>query len=123
MPDKIYILMPDQSIRSVETQEGEMKIGRDSDNEIVIDHPSVSRLHARLIYDGERYTVSDLGSLNGTFIEKRQVDSLGGVLLQAGDVVHLGRPGGDGCRLWFEPLEQPPTGSKEWGDETYTETA
>jgi hypothetical protein len=46
------------------------RIGRGSDNDIVIDDPSISRAHAELtsLPDG-RYAVRDLGSSNGTMIQ------------------------------------------------------
>jgi transcriptional regulator with PAS, ATPase and Fis domain len=46
---------------------GEVSIGRAENNRVVIDHPSVSRQHARLSI-GSRIRVEDLGSANGTFV-------------------------------------------------------
>lgn len=41
-------------------------LGRSLDCDCLISDPSVSRRHARIRYDGERWLVADLGSLNGT---------------------------------------------------------
>ncbi|HVV84293.1 MAG TPA: FHA domain-containing protein [Kofleriaceae bacterium] len=46
-------------------------IGRDADNEVAVSQASVSRRHAELRFDAARatWTVTDLGSRNGTFVE------------------------------------------------------
>jgi two-component system response regulator AtoC len=48
-------------------REGAATIGRAAHNQVRIDHPSVSRLHARL-YLGPRPRLEDLGGPNGTFV-------------------------------------------------------
>jgi DNA-binding winged helix-turn-helix (wHTH) protein len=45
---------------------GENLVGRDPECPVLIDSPSVSRRHARIVVDGDRVTVEDLGSKNGT---------------------------------------------------------
>jgi|YNPNPStandDraft_1061719.scaffolds.fasta_scaffold02603_7 hypothetical protein len=51
------------------TLETEMvMIGRDPASEVVINHPQVSRQHARLTRQGSVMVLEDLGSTNGTFI-------------------------------------------------------
>jgi transcriptional regulator with GAF, ATPase, and Fis domain len=51
-------------------QPGErLRVGRDPGCDLVIDHPSVSRQHAELYRDGERWHVRDLGSKNGSFVD------------------------------------------------------
>jgi adenylate cyclase len=45
-------------------------IGRHASNDVVIDHPWISRRHAELYRDGDRWRVKDLGSLNGTQINQ-----------------------------------------------------
>src|ERR1051326_352213 len=49
-------------------QTGEVSIGRDSDNTVRLNHPSVSRHHCLIKCAGEQCTVSDLESYNGTFV-------------------------------------------------------
>jgi hypothetical protein len=68
---------------------GEMSLGRDPDNGIVLGDPSVSGTHATLerVRDGWRLT--DLGSTNGTMSNGRPVDGRG-VLLRGGERVSLG---------------------------------
>lgn len=44
-------------------------IGRSPDSDIVIDHASISGTHAVFDLVDGRYTLSDLGSTNGTFVE------------------------------------------------------
>lgn len=47
------------------------RIGRGSDNDIIIDDPSISRRHAELEdRGGGRYCLRDLGSSNGTLVQR-----------------------------------------------------
>ena len=48
--------------------QGSLVLGRDPRSGIVIDHPQISRRHARFIQRGEGWVVEDLGSTNGTFL-------------------------------------------------------
>ena len=51
-----------------------IRLGKATDNEVVADHPHVSRHHARLTRDQEgRLLLEDLGSKNGTFVNDAQV--------------------------------------------------
>lgn len=69
--------------------EGEqLTIGRDSTNGVAINDSEVSRKHARLMFQGGKYVLEDLGSTNGTFVNGQRL--AGPVVLKAGDVVSLG---------------------------------
>ncbi|MEA5078889.1 MAG: FHA domain-containing protein [Anaerolineaceae bacterium] len=46
----------------------DLTLGRDVNNDLVINDPEVSRKHARLLKEGDSYVYEDLGSTNGTFI-------------------------------------------------------
>lgn len=51
-----------------------VNIGRALSNELVLDHPSVSRHHARLnVLPGDTTLLIDLGSLNGVFVNGQQI--------------------------------------------------
>ena len=62
-------------------------IGRQADNDIVLDSPGVSRHHARLDLDDSSYRLVDLSSTNGTFLNEKEVDE---ALLTDGDSISLG---------------------------------
>lgn len=51
----------------------EMVLGRDSDSDIQIDDRQVSRNHAKITQTIEGYTLQDLGSKNGTFLNGEAV--------------------------------------------------
>ena len=51
----------------------EIKIGRTLNNEFVVEHPSVSKRHARITADANDYSLHDLNSINGTFINGRRI--------------------------------------------------
>ncbi len=70
-----------------EIDKTEVIIGRTDENDIALDHRSVSRHHSRIVVDGSRYTVFDNGSANGTFVNDEEYAS---VELKAGDVIELG---------------------------------
>jgi hypothetical protein len=53
--------------------EGWVTVGRAQNSSIVLDEPTVSMTHARLIPRGQFYVVEDLGSTNGTYVNERAV--------------------------------------------------
>jgi len=63
-------------------------LGRDITNDIVINDPEVSRHHCRLTRGGGGYTLEDLGSTNGSFVNGQRL--MGARPLSAGDQVSLG---------------------------------
>lgn len=65
-----------------------MRIGRDADNELILAAPSVSRHHATIQWDGQRFVLWDLGSANGTFVEGQRLSAP--VPLQAGMNIGFG---------------------------------
>ena len=56
-------------------QNGENLIGRDPDVHVFLDHPSVSRRHARILVTAGRVVVEDLHSRNGTCVDGRGITS------------------------------------------------
>jgi hypothetical protein len=65
---------------------GLVNIGRNPDNQLIIDDPSVSRHHAQLRSINRRYIVFDLNSTGGTFVNGRQVSKH---VLIPGDLISL----------------------------------
>ncbi len=66
-----------------------LRIGKASDNDVVLDHPTVSRNHLVVHRQGDAFVVQDQGSTNGTFIDGAQVKEgflRAGALLEVGDV-------------------------------------
>ena len=62
--------------------------GRHPDSEIFLDDVTVSRRHAEFHRQGETFTVSDVGSLNGTYVNRDRIDR---VQLNDGDEVQIGK--------------------------------
>ncbi len=69
--------------------EGNVLIGRDANNELVVQDSEASRRHSRIVLDTAGYVVEDLGSTNGTYVNGQRVT--GSALLQDGDTITLGR--------------------------------
>src|SRR5437870_3652410 len=65
-----------------------MTIGRDVNNDLVINDSEVSRNHARLTSQSGGYLIEDLASTNGTFVNGQRL--IGPKLLNSSDVVGLG---------------------------------
>ena len=62
--------------------------GRHPDSEIFLDDVTVSRRHAEFHRSGDVFTVTDVGSLNGTYVNRDRIDR---VQLKDGDEVHIGK--------------------------------
>jgi two-component system cell cycle response regulator len=70
---------------------GAFQIGRSSKNELPIDQESVSRHHARITHAPSRgYTIEDLGSTNGTYLNDEKVGKERRPL-KDGDQIRVGR--------------------------------
>lgn len=68
--------------------EDKVTVGRDPSNDIMLDDGTVSREHAMFIRENGRYRIEDVGSLNGTYVNRRRVDS---VELHSGDELMIGK--------------------------------
>jgi DNA-binding winged helix-turn-helix (wHTH) protein len=75
--------------RSIVLLDGENVIGRDPDASVRIDAPGVSRRHARILAEGGRFTLEDLGSKNGTYVRDQRLSS--SAELADGDELRLGQ--------------------------------
>ena len=62
--------------------------GRHPDSEIFLDDVTVSRRHAEFRRTADGFTVADVGSLNGTYVNRDRIDE---VALQGGDEVQIGQ--------------------------------
>jgi sulfur carrier protein ThiS len=63
-------------------------IGRSPDCDIFLDDVTVSRRHAIVAKGAERFAIEDLGSLNGTFLNRRRIERSD---LENGDEVQIGK--------------------------------
>jgi ABC-type multidrug transport system ATPase subunit/pSer/pThr/pTyr-binding forkhead associated (FHA) protein len=66
----------------------QLQIGRDADNDVVLDAPIVSRYHALVERIGQRYRVTDLNSANGTFVNDQRIEAA--TWLKPGDTIRIG---------------------------------
>ncbi|MGA9748460.1 MAG: FHA domain-containing protein, partial [Nocardioides sp.] len=62
--------------------------GRHPDSEIFLDDVTVSRRHAEFRRGPGGFAVADVGSLNGTYVNRDRIDE---VALQGGDEVQIGK--------------------------------
>ncbi len=74
--------------QSFQPGEGKTLIGRSPDCNVFLDDVTVSRRHAELVRDGETFSIRDLGSLNGTYVNRKRIES---VILEDDDEVQIGK--------------------------------
>src|SRR5260370_2984867 len=63
-------------------------VGRRPDSDIFLDDVTVSRRHAEFYRHGSRFVVRDVGSLNGTYVNRDRIEE---VALNGGDEVPIGK--------------------------------
>ena len=79
-PEKTWEIPLDDSVES-------LAIGRTPENDIVLDHSSISRTHARLVRDHLTFKVRDLGSSNGIWVNGAKCEE---VALEDGMLLRIG---------------------------------
>jgi len=62
--------------------------GRHPDSDIFLDDVTVSRRHAEFLREGDGFLVRDVGSLNGTYLNRERIEAAG---LAGGDEVQIGK--------------------------------
>ena len=62
--------------------------GRHPESDIFLDDVTVSRRHAEFVREGDGFLVRDVGSLNGTYLNRGRIDA---AALAGGDEVQIGK--------------------------------
>ena len=77
--------------------------GRRPDSDIFLDDVTVSRKHAEFVRRGDDFVVRDVGSLNGTYVQRDRIDE---AVLRDGDEVQIGK-----FRMVFHPSRRTGSGA------------
>lgn len=86
---QLTLLLGRKTIQSYDMDQPVIRVGRDESVDIVIDNPSVSRNHVEIRREGDRWTVQDLGSSNGTFLNGKRIETA--QPLTPGDEIGIGK--------------------------------
>ena len=70
---KVTVELGGKVLNTFTTDKVECFIGRNADNHIQIDNLGVSGRHARIVKENGAYTIEDLDSTNGTFVDGKKV--------------------------------------------------
>jgi len=87
MPEHLQLHYIDLGVPRVSDLRVEMTIGRTEGNDLILNHPSVSRKHARLENRDEKWWIVDLKSTNGVKVNGALVTE---APIHAGDKIHIG---------------------------------
>ncbi|HWE66242.1 MAG TPA: FHA domain-containing protein [Acidimicrobiales bacterium] len=69
-------------------EQGVTKAGRHPESDIFLDDITVSRRHVEISHRGGEFVLRDVGSLNGTYVNRERIDE---VTLAPGDEVQIGK--------------------------------
>jgi pSer/pThr/pTyr-binding forkhead associated (FHA) protein len=87
-PARLMIITGPDAGKSIELPISELVIGRKEPAGLIINHPEISRRHARIYLQNENYFIADLGSSNGTSVNG--VPVVTPRQLSSGDMIQLG---------------------------------
>jgi hypothetical protein len=74
MPARLTAFLPDAAASCLVRSLSPLGIGRGAESGFRIDHPSISRKHARLVWERDRWNLHDEGSKNGSFVDGDRVE-------------------------------------------------
>jgi FHA domain/zinc-ribbon domain len=74
--------------QSFQPADGRTLIGRSPECDIFLDDVTVSRRHAEIVRADDSFTIRDLGSLNGTYVNRTRIES---AVLENDDEVQIGK--------------------------------
>ncbi len=116
--DLVQILTPDKRTQAVFLKPNGLTIGRDADNDIVLDDTQASRHHARIQVDGNLVSIHDLNSTNGTYLANNRLLPGVGQPWTEDNAVRIGQ-------TWLRLRRGVPAGATSTPDSTrpYTQLA
>ena len=71
----VLVVGPSQEPLRRQFEQGEVRIGRREDNDVVLSTGNVSKVHARVVAAGDRLVLEDLQSTNGTYLNGVRLSS------------------------------------------------
>ena len=90
VPGAILVVQSGVPEPGMETLEGARHVlGKAPQADIALDNPYVSRRHAEIAFSGDAYSIRDLGSKNGTFVDGQRVGQ-SPRQLDGGEIIELG---------------------------------
>jgi hypothetical protein len=87
---KLVFEQGEQAGQEIQLSHPAILIGRGADSDVVLAEQGISRQHARLEQDARGWSVTDLGTTNGTFVNGRRIPAREPVALQPGDRLTIG---------------------------------
>ena len=100
----------DKVLKKIETENPEITIGRSPNTDIQIDNLAVSNQHARLIKQKNHYTIEDLNSTNGTYLNNEKIAK---ATLKHNDIITIGK---HNLIIHYKEKAKKPT--QDFGDKT-----
>ena len=88
LPSQLVVVDPPEQRGRAYPLGPEISVGRGSGCQVMVDDTFVSTVHARVFLSDGHYVVEDLGSTNGTYLNKRKVD--GPMTMNRGDRLQVG---------------------------------
>lgn len=85
---KIYLMLKDTVIAEIMLDKTVLTVGRAASNDIVIDNLAVSSFHARIVNENGVFTLEDLNSTNGSFVNDRRISQ---ITLNNNDSIMIGK--------------------------------
>ncbi len=86
--DYLTVTVPGGKSYRRELESAALSVGRSSQNDLILEDPGVSRVHARITRASEGWVLTDAGGKNGTFLNGTRISAP--VVLRKGDMVRVG---------------------------------
>jgi len=84
----VLLKLQNTVIKEFKTDQNEIIIGRDPDNDIQIDNIAISRKHARIVKNPNDYIIEDMNSVNGIFFDGKKINKK---YLKTNDEIIIGK--------------------------------
>ncbi len=84
----ILLKFNDKILKTIESEKDEIVIGRNAENDIVVENLAVSKMHARIVNRGGEYYIEDLNSTNGTYLNNIRITKKN---LKNNDIIIVGK--------------------------------
>lgn len=98
---RLDVYWPDGPIESFLLDKPEVALGRSSGNDITLDTTTISRYHIRISHKDNQVFVTDLDSVNGTYVDGTRLAAQESRVLKGGEEIQIGD-----LRAIFQPAAE-----------------